>query len=65
MTKTELFLNAVDSYKTWVKTGMDFVSFSNLYDAWDDAVQAYAAEMNISRSDACTQVYCAIEMELN
>lgn len=63
MLQAELFIKAVTAYKTWIKTGMDFNDFAHLYDQWDDAVVAYAKSCNISRNDACTQVYVDVAIE--
>ena len=63
MLQAELFIKAVTAYKTWIKAGMDFNSFAHLYDEWDDAVMAYARACNISRNDACTQVYVDVAIE--
>jgi len=63
MLQAELFIKAVNAYKTWIKAGMDFTSFAHLYEEWDDAVVAYAKSCNISRNDACTQVYVDVAIE--
>jgi len=63
MNQVELFIAAVNAYKTWIKAGMDFNSFAHLYDEWDNAVMAYARACNISRNDACTQVYVDVAIE--
>jgi len=63
MLQAELFIKAVNAYKTWCKSGMDFNSFAHLYDEWDDAVMNYARACNISRNDACTQVYVDVAIE--
>ena len=63
MSKTELFLKTVDAYKTWVSSGMNFQSFTDLYEAWDEALLSYAEAMSISRSEATFHVYEAIRLE--
>lgn len=63
MLQAELFIKAVNAYKTWIKCGMSFVDFAHLYDEWDDAVVAYAKSCGISRNDACTQVYVDVAIE--
>lgn len=63
MNTTELFLKTVDAYKTWSKTGMDHKNFTHLYEAWDEALMAFAKSMNLSRSDASTYVYVVIRKE--
>jgi len=65
MSTTELFLNTVDAYKAWIRTGMDFMSFSDLYERWDQALLAYAKAMNISRAEASLHIYEAIKMGQN
>jgi hypothetical protein len=63
MNTTELFLKTIDAYKAWSKTGMDFCCHSDLYEAWDEALLAFAKSMNVSRSDAATYVYVVIRKE--
>ena len=63
MLQAELFIAAVNAYKTWIKAGMSFTDFAHLYDEWDNAVMAYARACNISRNDACTQVYVDVAIE--
>jgi len=63
MLQAELFIAAVTAYKTWIKAGMSFTDFAYLYDEWDNAVMNYARACNISRNDACTQVYCDVAIE--
>lgn len=60
MTTTELFLQAMNAYKTWVQSGMDFSNFSDLYEQWDRSIMQFATAADISRSEACTQVYVAV-----
>jgi len=64
MNTTELFLKTVDAYKAWIRTGMDFMSFSDLYERWDSALLAYAKAMNISRDTASLHVTEAIKKDL-
>jgi hypothetical protein len=63
MLQAELFIKAVNAYKLWIKAGMSFTDFAHLYEAWDDAVCAYAKSCGISRNDACTQVYVDVAIE--
>jgi hypothetical protein len=64
MNTTELFLKTVDAYKAWIRTGMDFMSFSDLYERWDAALLEYAKAMNISRDTASLHVTEAIKKDL-
>lgn len=64
MTTTELFLKTVDAYKAWISTGMDFKSFSDLYERWDAALLAYAKAMNISRNDASLHITEAVKKDV-
>jgi hypothetical protein len=43
---------------------MDFVSFSDLYEAWDAALLEYAKAMNLSRGDASLHIYVAVRKDL-
>jgi hypothetical protein len=63
MNATELFLKTIDAYKAWIKTGMDFMSFSDLYERWDEALLEYAKAMNISRSEASLHITEAMKRE--
>lgn len=63
MNATELFLKTIDAYKAWIKTGMDFMSFSDLYERWDKALLEYAKAMNISRSEASLHITEAMKRE--
>jgi len=60
MTTTELFLQAMHAYKAWIHSGMDFMNFGDLYEKWDSAILEFARAADISRSEACTQVYVAV-----
>jgi hypothetical protein len=60
--QTELFLKTVDAYKAWIATGMNHREFSDLYEAWDEALLAYAKSMNITRSQAASHVYDAVDV---
>jgi hypothetical protein len=64
MNTTELFLKTIDAYKAWIRSGMDFVSFSDLYEAWDAALLEYAKAMNLSRGDASLHIYVAVRKDL-
>jgi hypothetical protein len=62
MNTTELFLQAVNAYKAWVRTGMDFKDFTHLFLKWDEAVIAYMTEAGINRMEAIYQVRKALGM---
>lgn len=63
MSVTQLFLKTVDAYKTWVSTGMNHKVYSDLYEAWDEALLSYAEAMSITRKEATLHVYEAIRLE--
>ena len=63
MNTTELFLQTIDAYKAWLKTGKDFCCHADLYEAWDNSLMAFAKSINVSRSDAATYVYVAVNKE--
>lgn len=63
MNPTELFLKTVDAYKAWIDTGMNHREFAHLYEAWDEAVLAYAKAMNLSRNDASLHITEALKRE--
>jgi hypothetical protein len=63
MMQTELFLKTVDAYKAWIATGMNHREFSDLYEAWDEAVLAYAKSMGIARRYAADHVFEAVKVE--
>jgi hypothetical protein len=52
MNSTELFLKAVDAYKAWDDSGKDFVSHSELWEAWDEAVVAFTHAAGMNRMEA-------------
>jgi hypothetical protein len=56
----ELFLDAVNAYKAWINTGKDFVNHADLYDSWDDAVNAYADQAMLRRNQAVSHVVQAL-----
>jgi hypothetical protein len=62
MNTTELFLQAVNAYKAWINTGMDFKDFTHLFLVWDEAVIAYMSEAGINRMEAIYQVRKALGM---
>jgi hypothetical protein len=64
MNTTELFLKTVDAYKAWIDTGKDFMYFSDLYEAWDKALLAYAKSMDINRDTASLHITEAIKKDL-
>jgi hypothetical protein len=63
MNTTELFLQAVNAYKTWQNCGMDFRDFTDLYEAWDKAVLAYMKEANVNRMMAINEIRKSLGME--
>ena len=58
----QLFLKAVDAYKAWLETGKDFLNHSDLFEAWDDAVLAYADAIYVKRNRAVTHVVMALKV---
>jgi len=62
MNATELFLQAVNAYKAWVNTGMDFKDFTHLFLKWDEAVIAYMTVAGVNRMEAIHQVRKALGM---
>jgi hypothetical protein len=56
----ELFLKAVTAYRAWINTGKDFVNHSDLYEAWDDAINAYADAGMLRRNQAVSHVVQAM-----
>jgi hypothetical protein len=55
-------LQAVNAYKTWQSTGMDFKDFTHLYEEWDKAVLAYMKEANVNRMMAINEIRKALGM---
>jgi len=62
MNTTELFLQAVNAYRAWINTGMDFKDFTHLFLEWDEAVIAYMTEANLNRMQAIHEVRKALGM---
>jgi len=56
----DLFLLAVTAYRAWINTGKDFLNHSDLYEAWDDAVNAYADAGMLRRNQAVSHVVQAM-----
>jgi len=56
----ELFLKAVTAYHAWINTGKDFLNHSDLYEAWDDAVNAYADAGMLRRNQAVSHIVQAM-----
>lgn len=52
MKTTELFLICVAAYKAWDDTGKDFVSHSDLWEAWDEAVVDFTRVAGMNRMEA-------------
>jgi hypothetical protein len=62
MSSEQLFLKAVDCYRTWLDCGKDFLNHSDLFEQWDEAVYAYAESINLKRSQAVTHVVMALKV---
>jgi len=56
----ELFLKAVSAYRAWIDSGKDFLNHSDLYESWDDAVNAYADAGMLRRNQAVSHVVQAM-----
>jgi hypothetical protein len=56
----ELFLKAVTAYRAWIDSGKDFLNHSDLFEAWDDAVNAYADAGMLRRNQAVSHVVQAM-----
>jgi len=56
----ELFLKAVTAYRAWIDSGKDFLNHSDLYEGWDDAVNAYADAGMLRRNQAVSHVVQAM-----
>lgn len=65
MTQAELFLQAVTAYKAWIECGKDFVLHEDLWNVWDDAVSAYAAESYMKRFQAVIQIRDVLGLRYN
>jgi hypothetical protein len=57
-----LFLEAINAYKAWVATGKDFLNHSDLFEVWDDAVNAYAQSIFLERNRAVHQILQGLEV---
>ena len=62
MNATELFLICVQAYKAWDDTGKDFVSHSELWEAWDEAVVAFTRVAGMNRMEAIHAVRNSLGM---
>jgi hypothetical protein len=62
MSSEQLFLQAVSAYRTWLDCGKDFLNHTDLFEAWDEAVYAYAESINLKRSQAVTHVVMALKV---
>lgn len=62
MFSEQLFLQAVTAYKAWCDTGKDFLNHSDLFEAWDDAVLAYADSIFVKRAQAVSHVVMALKV---
>jgi len=62
MSSEQLFLQAVTAYRTWIECGKDFLNHSDLFEAWDDAVLAYADSIYVKRAQAVSHVVMALKV---
>ena len=62
MMSEQLFLKAVDAYKSWIDCGKDFLNHSDLFEAWDDAVLAYADAIYVKRAQAVSHVVMSLKV---
>lgn len=62
MTTSELFDVAVNAYKDWWMCGRDFANHTEIFEAWDDAINAYATASKVSRDHAINQVRAVLGM---
>ena len=60
----DLFIEAVNAYRAWCKSGKDHKTSQHLFDAWDNAVAAYCEVNSMRRSVVVDMVYRAVEAEL-
>jgi hypothetical protein len=58
----ELFLEAITAYKAWLATGKDFLNHSDIFEAWDEAVIAYAQSIFLDRNRAVCQILQGLEI---
>lgn len=59
----EAFLKAFNAYKAWVECGKDFMYHTDLFEAWDQAVQEYASLKNVSRNNAALEIFYQLDLE--
>ena len=59
----DLFVTATNAYKAWWDCGRDFVKHEHLFVAWDKAIQAYAASINVPRDTAINIVREGLGMQ--
>jgi hypothetical protein len=62
MSSEQLFLKAVDCYRTWIDCNKDFLNHSDLFEQWDDAVLAYADSIYVKRAQAVSHVVMALKV---
>jgi recombinational DNA repair ATPase RecF len=62
MSSEQLFLKAVNAYKTWLDSGKDFLNHSDLFEQWDDAVCDYADSIYVKRAQAVSHVVMSLKV---
>jgi hypothetical protein len=62
MSSEQLFLKAVNAYKTWLDCDKDFLNHSDLFEQWDDAVLAYADAIFVKRAQAVSHVVMSLKV---
>jgi hypothetical protein len=63
MLTAELFLDALNKYRAWCDTGKDAKHHWGLYELWDEAIIKYAKAVNVSRSQACLEVFTVLDVK--
>jgi hypothetical protein len=58
----EKFLMAVNAYKDWWACGRDFNLHADKFQAWDEAINAFALAAETERNDAINQVRAVLGM---
>ena len=58
----ELFLIACNAYKAWWGCGRDFRLHADKFAVWDDAINAYAVSVNVSRDATINLVRSSLGM---
>lgn len=62
MASQNLFDVAVNAYKDWWMCGRDFIEHTEIFEAWDKAINAYASDNGVSRDHAINQVRTILGM---